>query len=97
MGSDACVPPPGLIVYRIDVSDVAIALLTYVPTGGSRIPTLTATEGDVLRAILVGKGNSEIAAERGTALRTVANQVARIFQKMGVGSRAELAARWLEG
>ncbi len=38
--------------------------------------------------------NAQIAAARGTATRTVANQVARLFQKLGVRSRAELVARF---
>jgi DNA-binding CsgD family transcriptional regulator len=35
--------------------------------------------------------NSEIGRRRGTSGRTVANQMATIFRKLGVSSRAELA------
>jgi DNA-binding NarL/FixJ family response regulator len=47
----------------------------------------------MLQGILEGKANAEIAADRRTAPRTVANQVARLFKKLGVRSRSELAAR----
>lgn len=56
-------------------------------------PTLTAAERDVLELLLAGSSNAEIAKKRKTAIRTVANQVASLFRKFGVGSRAELAAR----
>ena len=94
-------PPPGLIVYRIAPGascnggeEIALALVTYAPGDAARLPTLTPAERAVVAALLAGHSNDEIARARGTALRTVANQVARIFKKMGVRSRAELAVRW---
>jgi DNA-binding NarL/FixJ family response regulator len=42
--------------------------------------------------LLEGKRNADIARERGTSVRTVANQVAAIFRKLKVRSRAELVA-----
>jgi len=54
---------------------------------------LTEAEGEVARGILAGRSNAQIARARGTSLRTVANQVAALFRKLGVGSRTELAAR----
>jgi DNA-binding CsgD family transcriptional regulator len=53
---------------------------------------LSAAEREVTELMLSGLSNAEIAAFRGTALRTVANQVALIFDKLGVGSRGELVA-----
>jgi DNA-binding CsgD family transcriptional regulator len=52
---------------------------------------LTQAERIVLRQMLEGMSNAQIAADRGRALRTVINQVASIFAKLGVHSRAELA------
>jgi DNA-binding CsgD family transcriptional regulator len=43
-----------------------------------------------------GLSNAQIAAARGTSTHTVANQIARAFRKLGVGSRAELSA-WSVG
>jgi len=54
---------------------------------------LTFAEQAVFSALLSGQSNQEIAASRGRSLRTIANQVAAIFQKLGVGSRAELVAK----
>jgi DNA-binding CsgD family transcriptional regulator len=53
---------------------------------------LTAAEREVAQAILDGASNKEIAQQRGVAPRTVANQVASVFRKLGVSSRAELAS-----
>lgn len=55
------------------------------------LPELTATEREVALRVGDGLGNAEIAAERGVALRTIANQVRSIFQKLGVCSRWDLA------
>jgi len=52
---------------------------------------LTAAEIDVVQDVLAGLSNAEIGERRGTALRTIANQVAAIFRKLGVSSRLELS------
>lgn len=53
---------------------------------------LTSREKDVLKHLVAGKTNGEIAAELDIKQNTVKNYVARIFSKFGVGSRAELLA-----
>ena len=58
---------------------------------------LTLAERDVLAAIIRGCSHQQVAAQRGTAKRTVANQVASIFCKLGVRSRRELVARLVAG
>jgi DNA-binding NarL/FixJ family response regulator len=84
------------VVYRIDVEGSMLALLTFSTGEGRPALDLTSGERQVLRGVLAGKSNGEIANERGTSVRTVANQIARIFEKTGVSSRAQLAARWRE-
>jgi DNA-binding CsgD family transcriptional regulator len=54
--------------------------------------TLTAAEGEVMRLACEGLSSAEIATRRGTAARTVANQLGSIYAKLGVASRSELAA-----
>jgi DNA-binding CsgD family transcriptional regulator len=54
---------------------------------------LTPSERDVVARVLRGQSNSAIARERGTSSRTVANQLAMIYAKLGVRSRRELGAR----
>jgi DNA-binding NarL/FixJ family response regulator len=50
---------------------------------------LTAAERTVAVALLEGQSNAEIATARQTSVRTVANQVAALFRKLGVRSRSE--------
>jgi len=53
---------------------------------------LTCAEREVRALVLAGRSNAEIARARGTSLRTVANQIASMFRKLGVGSRIHLVA-----
>jgi DNA-binding CsgD family transcriptional regulator len=46
--------------------------------------------------LLAGHPSASIAAIRGVSPRTVANQIHRIFRKVGVFSRRELIASWSE-
>ncbi|MBI2896680.1 MAG: helix-turn-helix transcriptional regulator [Deltaproteobacteria bacterium] len=55
---------------------------------------LSSVEIEVAIAALEGKSTIQIARERGRAYRTVANQLASVYRKLGIGSRLELAARW---
>jgi DNA-binding CsgD family transcriptional regulator len=73
-------------------------LLLRIPFGRERWPlTFTAAERSVAGLIVDGAGNAEIARARGTSKRTISNQIASIFRKAGVGSRAELAALVFRG
>jgi DNA-binding NarL/FixJ family response regulator len=67
-------------------------LVLSAPLEGEPPRGLTPAELAVARAIARGATNAQIARERGTSVRTVANQVAAIFKRLGVGSRAQVAA-----
>lgn len=54
---------------------------------------LTDAETSVLMLVLAGLSNEQIARARGRSLRTVANQIASIFEKTGTASRGELITR----
>ena len=54
---------------------------------------LTRAERDVAKRAAAGDGNHAIARARGASPRTVANQLAAVFAKLGVRSRAELSHR----
>ena len=63
---------------------------------------LTARELDVLRLVVAGKRNSEIAAELVVSTRTIDHHVSAILRKLGVRTRGEAAAaaidrRFLDG
>ncbi len=57
--------------------------------------SLTAAEVDVASHLLEGASYADIAGARRTSYRTVANQVASLFRKVGVCSRQELIV-WSE-
>ncbi len=55
---------------------------------------LTTAEREVARLVAAGLSNAAIAAVRRRSERTVANQVARLLQKLGVPSRHQVG-RWM--
>jgi DNA-binding NarL/FixJ family response regulator len=88
--------PQGLRATKIEGLDGDYVVLSR-PIELANLPTaLSGAESDVARRIVAGEANEAIARARGTSLRTVANQVASIFRKLGVASRSELVARLYE-
>ena len=53
---------------------------------------LTPVQRSLIKLICEGCTNGEIAGRRGTSQHTVRNQVAYLFEVLGVRSRAELTA-----
>lgn len=58
---------------------------------------LTPTEREVALALLKGQGHKQIAAASGRSERTVRQHAVAVYQKSGLGGRAELAAFFLDG
>jgi len=58
---------------------------------------LTPTEREVALHLLKGRSHKEIAATTGRSERTVRQHAVVIYQKAGLGGRAELGAFFLEG
>ncbi len=77
---------------RLGAADLHLLVTDAAPSGAA-LDALTDAERDVAQAVLRGLGNAAIADARGTSARTVANQLRRIFDKLGVRSRGELRAR----
>jgi DNA-binding CsgD family transcriptional regulator len=67
---------------------LAVAMLTVV---GS-LPSLSDAERDIVAGLLGGKRIAAIAHDRQTSPRTVANQLANVYRKLGVSSHRELLA-----
>lgn len=74
-------------------SDLGIVVTEHQSAPPPWFTKLTPAENDVARQVLAGASTQTIAAARGSRPRTIANQLASIFDKLGVRSRAELCAR----
>jgi DNA-binding NarL/FixJ family response regulator len=57
---------------------------------------LTPTERDIALHLLKGQGHKQIAAATGRSERTVRQHAVSVYEKSGLGGRAELAAFFLE-
>jgi DNA-binding CsgD family transcriptional regulator len=68
-------------------------LVMSAPVTSAAAASLTRAQLEVARAVVQGASNAEIACIRGTAVRTVANQVASILRRLGASSRAQVAAK----
>jgi DNA-binding NarL/FixJ family response regulator len=80
-----------LWVDRDTVRDMAEALQLH-PARRRGVVTLTRRELEVVAAIVDGASNREIAERTGLREQTVKNHLQRIFDKVGVSSRLELAS-----
>jgi len=72
-----------------------------VRPGGGSVARLSPREHDVVRLVAVGRTNDEIGADLGIGSKTVETHLARLFERLGVASRTELAMRamregWLD-
>lgn len=86
-------PRPSTDLYSFRLGGKTFVVLS-LPAPRRRRPAaaLSAAEQQVAALVLRGLSNAEIAASRRVAVRTVCNQIASLYRKLGVGSRAELAA-----
>jgi DNA-binding CsgD family transcriptional regulator len=90
-------PPSGLGALTLRLGTGQMVIFSY-PVPELHLPReLTRSEREVVLGVLRGRTNRQIARDRSTAPRTVANLLARVFRKLGVGSRAELVAALLTG
>lgn len=89
-GADAL--EAGLEVYEYSVAGAELTLIVHPSPGRALFDSLTSAERTVLDGLLEGLSNAELARSRGVAERTIANQLASIYRKLGVGSRSEVAA-----
>jgi DNA-binding NarL/FixJ family response regulator len=70
----------------------ALVLFTWPgpPSDDATLATLTPAEHEVVQLVREGLSNGEIAVRRRRSPRTIANQLASAFEKLGVRSRIEL-------
>ena len=55
-------------------------------------PTLTAREQEIVRLVVAGRSNDEIGAALAIATKTVEGHLRRLFERLGIESRAALSA-----
>ena len=79
---------PRSVRFSVAGADYLILSVPIESAGGRE---LSPAEQAVAAASLQGLSTREIARRRSTSPRTVANQLASVFQKLGVHSRSELA------
>lgn len=61
------------------------------------VASMTPAERDVADWVLLGHSNADIARQRGTTQRTVANQLTTLFRKLSINSRIELVLLLVSG
>jgi DNA-binding CsgD family transcriptional regulator len=82
--------PHSFTAHELSIEGEAYAVLEIglrelAPPSG-----LTGAEQAVVGLVIEGKSNAEIAAQRGTSVRTVANQLRSVYAKLGISGRAQL-------
>lgn len=89
-------PPQGLRVLELEFGGQTLRVFSH-PIDELRLDEtkLTSAEADVAALAIEGLSNAEIAEARCVAVRTVANQMAAILAKLELGSRRELAVRYV--
>jgi DNA-binding CsgD family transcriptional regulator len=78
-------------------ADKARAELARVGIRPSAPLGLTPTEERVARLVADGKSNREVAAELFLSRRTVEDNLSRVYRKLGVRSRSQLARSFASG
>jgi DNA-binding CsgD family transcriptional regulator len=81
----------GVRVSEFSLGGIEFVVASFPTANGESLQLLSAAEREVALLAAGGCPSREIASRRGTSERTVANQLASIFKKLGLTSRAELA------
>jgi DNA-binding NarL/FixJ family response regulator len=88
--------PPGLRALTFHLGSEEFALLSFDLCGDpghtARINSLSPSQRHVAQLAVEGRTNAEIASARSTSVRTIENQIAEVYRKLGVRSRRGLAA-----
>ncbi|HEX6273995.1 MAG TPA: LuxR C-terminal-related transcriptional regulator [Polyangiaceae bacterium] len=82
--------PAGLAAIPFAVGEDEYVLFSFALPEARESETLTAAEREVVRALVQGRSNEEIARARRTSPNTVANQVRSACAKLRVRGRLEL-------
>ncbi len=99
----------GLVLKTAPLSELVNAIRKAAarePSGNERDltafdPTLTTREQEIVRHVVEGRTNDEIGVALSIATKSVEGHLRRVFERLGIESRAELGARavlegWLD-
>ena len=99
----------GFVVKTAPVAELVDAIRRAAAGGlaftrrpdAASLPALTGREFEVIRLVVDGCSNDEIGAKLGIASKTVESHLRRLFERLGLQSRTELATRairegWLD-
>ena len=93
--------PPGLraLAFRIESEEFAVLSFEIPGDDGSSVPVdaLSPSLRQIAELAAAGRLNAEIATLRSTSVRTVENQMAEVYRRLGVRSRRSLPALGLAG
>ncbi|MCA9518387.1 MAG: helix-turn-helix transcriptional regulator, partial [Myxococcales bacterium] len=86
--------PDGLAVSQLRLGDVELLVLHHpvAVAPDSPLEQLTPRQREVALLALDGSSNADIARKCSVHARVVAKHLAAAYRRLGVGSRAELAA-----
>lgn len=89
--------PSDLCITRLMDGDEDVLLFSFAADRPPTSDGVTAAEREILKRLLAGDSNADIAAARGRSVRTVVNQVHSLFAKFGVRSRAAFVSAYVKG
>lgn len=79
-------------ISHMEVAGEQCLLIAYALKRPLSFSVLTAAELEVTEGVIAGLSARSLSRRRGVSERTVSNQLARIYRKLGVCSRYELIA-----
>jgi DNA-binding NarL/FixJ family response regulator len=88
---------PAVDVFELAVGDDQLVIISMPSRDAAASDELSPAECEVALDAAAGLSNKAIARRRKRSARTVANQLASVYRKLGVSSRAELTVKFLSG
>jgi DNA-binding CsgD family transcriptional regulator len=76
--------------WSVDAKGEEVVMFELAAARVEYPPGLTLAERAIAELVIEGCDNTTIAGRRGVAASTIANQLSRLFAKLGVHSRSEL-------